>query len=66
MEIKDTYIRRYWEKIVADQLADELLGKGYQVDKEKKVGDLCFDLYATKMMSISFMRLNKVRFLKIQ
>lgn len=48
MEIKDTYIRRYWEKIVADQLADELLGKGYQVDKEKKVGDLCFDLYATK------------------
>lgn len=48
MEIKDTYIRRYWEKIVADQLADELLGKGYQVDREKKVGDHCFDLYATK------------------
>ena len=48
MEIKDTYIRRYWEKIVADQLADELLGKGYQVDREKKVGDHFFDLYATK------------------
>ena len=40
MEIKDTYIRRYWEKIVADQLADELLGKGYQVDREKKVDEI--------------------------
>lgn len=48
MEIKEKYIRKYWEKIVADQLADELLQKGYQVEKEKKVGNLSFDLYATK------------------
>lgn len=48
MEIKETYIRKYWEKIVADQLADELQQNGYQVEKEKKVDDFCFDLYATK------------------
>ena len=40
MEIQDNYIRRYWEEIVADQLADELLEKGYQVDREKKVDEI--------------------------
>ena len=48
MEIKEKYIRKYWEKIVADQLADELQQKGYLVEREKKVGNLSFDLYATK------------------
>lgn len=48
MEIKETYIRKYWEKIVADQLADDLKQKGYQVEKDKKVENLSFDLYATK------------------
>ena len=48
MDIKEKYIRKYWEKIVADQLADELLQKGYQVEMEKKVDNLSFDLYATK------------------
>lgn len=48
MEIKEAYIRKYWEKIVADQLADELQQKKYKVEREKKVDDICFDLYATK------------------
>lgn len=48
MEIREQYIRRYWEKIVADQLADELQQRGYHVEKEKNVGDISFDLYATK------------------
>lgn len=48
MEIKETYIRKYWEKIVADQLAEELQQKGYQVEREKKDGNICFDIYASK------------------
>ena len=44
MEIKETYIRKYWEKIVADQLAEELQQKGYQVEREKKDGNICFDI----------------------
>lgn len=48
MEIKETYIKKYWEYIVTDQLADELVSKGYCVEREKKVDGLCFDLYATK------------------
>lgn len=35
MEIKETYIKKYWEHIVADQLADELTSKGYSVEREK-------------------------------
>lgn len=48
MEIKETYIKKYWEYIVTDQLADELVAKGYCVEREKKVDGLSFDLYATK------------------
>lgn len=48
MEIKETYIKKYWEYIVTDQLADELVSKGYCVEREKKVDGLSFDLYATK------------------
>lgn len=48
MEIKETYIKKYWEYIVTDQLVDELVSKGYCVEREKKVDGLCFDLYATK------------------
>lgn len=48
MEIKETYIKKYWDQIVADQLTDDLVSKGYCVEREKKVDGLCFDLYATK------------------
>ena len=48
MEIKETYIKKYWEQIVTDQLADDLVSKGYCVEREKKVDGLCFDLYASK------------------
>ena len=48
MEIKETYIKKYWEQIVADQLADELTSKGYSVEREKQADGICFDLYATK------------------
>lgn len=48
MEIKETYIKKYWEHIVADQLADELTSKGYSVEREKQADGICFDLYATK------------------
>lgn len=47
MEIKETYIKKYWEQIVTDQLADDLVSKGYCVEREKKVDGLCFDLYAS-------------------
>lgn len=52
MEVNDKYIRRYWEKITADQLYDEYTNRGYEVERELLLSEddhpIIADLYATK------------------
>lgn len=47
MEIKEKYIRKYWYKMVEDQVCDEYESKGYSVVREYKYTDnYRADIYA--------------------
>lgn len=50
MEIKDKYLRRYWYKMVEDQVYDEYVDMGYEVTRDYMLGEtsICADLYATR------------------
>jgi len=48
MEIKEKFIKKYWEQIVRDQVIDDWEAKGYQVVTKKKIGDEVADVYAEK------------------
>lgn len=46
MEIKEEFVKRYWEKIVRDQVIDDWEKKGFNVETEKRFGDDVADIYA--------------------
>ena len=50
MEIREEYIRRYWYRMVEDQIYDDYVAKGYEVKREYPLGDTNFrsDLFATR------------------
>lgn len=48
MNIKPQYQQRYLHDMAIDQLVADYQEKGYQVDREKKIGDYQADLVATK------------------
>ncbi len=48
MEIKEEFIKKYWEQIVRDQVIDDWATKGYQVETEKRIGNEVADVYAEK------------------
>lgn len=48
MEIREEFVKRYWEKIVRDQVIDDWEQNGFKVETEKRFGDDVADIYAEK------------------
>ena len=48
MEIREEFVKRYWDQIVRDQVIDDWEKKGFNVTTEKKLGDDVADIYAVK------------------